>query len=1185
MVGETGRADLIRAWAAGKEDAVATMARLAGYALREERPKRPSIPPSTPASGQDRQADQEPPSTPPALTPEPLQLALLWRPTSYRWRSVRPRTVSEELETAELSLSLDRPEKRPITPWPALLPELQKVLSTREPGYRVDVDRFVHRLGRGEPMQRMPVQKERFWVRRLQILDDRSRRLMPYWSDQIDVADRLDALLPDHAVDFARISDGLGAPVRLLDDGTYGDYVEPEANSVVLVLGDLGCLAKDGGEASRFWQSFGQRLVEVGARPMALIPCGPDRWARELSRDWTLIPWDRLSYSARLSPEGRQSRMAQLLALLSPALEIEPGLIRDIRQLLPDGDADAALEADLLQSGALRSTASVSATLARDRLARHRGSFREEARPLQQAAVERIRSWRTGRRPSVWYAEIAGLGSDAEDILGPYKDDLSAAAAFMEALAPSRDPSMRARVQQWVQQIEDWLPPVDMNQASAAEKRLNRALNGLRAASAQAGAKPLQLADFDVGDVEDPDDEPTSFTILQRGSDLNFVGSSAATSGSCLGSIETGNRLVQIDTPFWASGSPPSWAANWGTDAFGAWVTFKVAGPDVETVSPTMRWIPPGSFLMGSPANEEGRFDDEDPRHEVTFARGFWLFETPCTQTLWQAVMGENPSGFKGDDRPVEKVSWHDARAFIDRLNELLPGLSLDLPSEAQWEYACRAGTTTAYSYGDRADVDFMNFDESKIGETSSVHRYPPNPWGLRDMHGNVWEWCLDHWHENYEGAPTGGSAWLEGEASGSRVMRGGSWLYDARRARAASRSRYAPVERDVNVGFRCARGQASDREAEPAGPASWRKAEPRHAQEPTGGAAAVIRLAEGEPRISHPLPDAPSILIRSDREELTLSRLTKPDWASAIGRDRLGLYARFSVQPEIKRGGFLSWFRRLGFLESAALASPRGRVTQTIRWIPPGRFMMGSPESEAGRFGDERPQHEVTLEEGFWLFDTPCTQALWGAVMGENPSRFKSPDRPVEMVSWNDAQEFIEKLNDRIDGLGLSLPSEAQWEYACRGGTTTSSYAGEVEFLGENNAPLLDDIAWYSGNSGVDFDLEEGYDSSDWKEKQYPHEKTGTREVGQKLPNAFGLHDMLGNVWEWCADPWHESYEGAPTDGSVWDDGEATGFRVLRGGSWICRCAERARGVSPPGAAPPGATAAIGFRCARGQA
>ena len=279
------------------------------------------------------------------------------------------------------------------------------------------------------------------------------------------------------------------------------------------------------------------------------------------------------------------------------------------------------------------------------------------------------------------------------------------------------------------------------------------------------------------------------------------------------------------------------------------------------------------------------------------------------------------------------------------------------------------------------------------------------------------------------------------------------------------------------------------------------------------------------------------------------------PDWASGWGQDRYGVFVEFTLLEVIQR----------------------------LRWIPPGRYWMGSPEDEPGRYDDEGPRHPVIITQGYWLFDTPCTQALWEAVMGNNPSNFKSLTRPVEQVSWDQVQDFLKQINARLPGLDLALPSEAQWEYACRAGTGTAIYTGELAILGERNAPALDPIAWYGGNSGVDFDLPNGWDSADWKEKQYPHTRAGTRPVGLKRANPWGLYDMLGNVWEWTQDHWHENYQGAPTDGSVWEGTGAGAYRVIRGGSWrndarSVRAAYRYR--DDPGRRHD----ALGFRCARVQ-
>jgi formylglycine-generating enzyme required for sulfatase activity len=279
------------------------------------------------------------------------------------------------------------------------------------------------------------------------------------------------------------------------------------------------------------------------------------------------------------------------------------------------------------------------------------------------------------------------------------------------------------------------------------------------------------------------------------------------------------------------------------------------------------------------------------------------------------------------------------------------------------------------------------------------------------------------------------------------------------------------------------------------------------------------------------------------------------PPWASDRGDDGFGRFARFTVEG----------------------------ATQTMRWIPPGAFMMGSPDDEPGRWADEGPRRPVTLSAGFWLFDTPCTQALWSAVMGYNPSRFQTPDRPVENVSWKDAKSFIDRINGRIPDLGLTLPTEAQWEYACRAGTQTATYAGPAPILGKNNAPALDPIAWYGGNSGVDFDLLDGLDSSKWPMKQYPHRNAGTHPVALKEPNPWGLYDMLGNVWEWCEDGMRTYGKTqaldpvGPTRNDAW--------RILRGGSsfnFARLCRSACRGKADPG--PRGLSISTGFRCARVQ-
>ena len=208
--------------------------------------------------------------------------------------------------------------------------------------------------------------------------------------------------------------------------------------------------------------------------------------------------------------------------------------------------------------------------------------------------------------------------------------------------------------------------------------------------------------------------------------------------------------------------------------------------------------IPGGSSMMGSPEGE-GR-DSERPQHQVTMP-SFYMGKYVVTQRVYEVVTRKNPSNFKGSNRPVEEVSWHDAIAFCQKLSERT-GRSYRLPSEAEWEYACRAGTTTAYAFGDAIAPELANYGR-KVGETSDVGNYPSNAFGLYDMHGNAWEWCADHWHENYDGAPGDNSAWISGGNNKYRVVRGGSWFYGSPDCRSAYRYGIAPGDRYHTLGFR----------------------------------------------------------------------------------------------------------------------------------------------------------------------------------------------------------------------------------------------------------------------------------------------------------------------------------------------------------------------------------------------
>jgi formylglycine-generating enzyme required for sulfatase activity len=259
-------------------------------------------------------------------------------------------------------------------------------------------------------------------------------------------------------------------------------------------------------------------------------------------------------------------------------------------------------------------------------------------------------------------------------------------------------------------------------------------------------------------------------------------------------------RLQQLPL---APGEPPqepeaesSWAVATGSDAFGSWADIEVA--EVRT---RLRYIPPGGFSMGSGAAEDGRWADEG-RHAVTLSRGYYLGEVPCTQALWSAVMDANPSRFAGAQRPVEELSWQDCASFCASINGHIRGLGARLPTEAEWEYACRAGSQASH-HGSGSLDEIAWWHANSEGQTRPVRQKAPNAWGLHDMLGNVWEWCAD-WYGPYSAKPAQDPL---GPSTGSRrVARGGAWCNREQDLRAALRNYWHDSGQIGCMGFRLAR-------------------------------------------------------------------------------------------------------------------------------------------------------------------------------------------------------------------------------------------------------------------------------------------------------------------------------------------------------------------------------------------
>jgi len=434
--------------------------------------------------------------------------------------------------------------------------------------------------------------------------------------------------------------------------------------------------------------------------------------------------------------------------------------------------------------------------------------------------------------------------------------------------------------------------------------------------------------------------------------------------------------------------------------------------------------VEPGTFLMGMNGEASSM-----PLRKVNVNKAYWIGKYELTQREYQSIMGTNPSRFKGDNRPVEQVSWNDTLEFCQKLTEqekkagrLPSGYEYRLPTEAEWEYAARGGSKSkGYAYSGSNDHRAVAWNKyTAKRKTHNVGTKLANELGTHDMSGNVYEWCLDNWHDNYNKAPSDASAWID-NSNPSRVYRSGGLFSPARWCKVGHRSNNFPDTKFNRLGFRIV-------------------------------LAPVIEVK------TFKVPDK-----------------TIPD---------LGM---------------------------------------KLVYVAPGTFKMGSSNGKS----TERPVRDVTIHKEYWIGKYEVTQNEYQKITGTNPSHFKGSNKPVEKVSWHDALNFCKKLTERERKAGrlpagytYQLPTEAEWEFAARGGGKNKGY----KYSGSN---MLTDVAWSLANSG----------------KQ-------THEVGKKAANELGIHDMSGNVYEWCMDDWHNNYSKAPSAANRWGKGN-TPLRVRRGGGW----------------------------------
>lgn len=451
-----------------------------------------------------------------------------------------------------------------------------------------------------------------------------------------------------------------------------------------------------------------------------------------------------------------------------------------------------------------------------------------------------------------------------------------------------------------------------------------------------------------------------------------------------------------------------------------------------NTIGVQFKLLPSGSFVMGN--------DRDGPLHEVKLTNPFYLSLMEITTEQWNHVMGPNGAGGEAG-RPIAGISWEQAFEFCRRLNALpaehQAGRVYRLPTEAEWEYACRGGTKSEYSFGNTSEGldEYGWFNESVAATPQPVGLLRPNPWGFYDMHGNVGEWCQD-WFAPYDAGNAAQDP--RGPKNGHRrIWRGGTYLSPPTDCTASRRGRLEPTDARTGLG---------------------------------------IRLALD-------LPGRGDALKPADREP------AETNAAEIDGMPRPGVVVIHNA------------------------------MGMELRQVPAGGFEMGD-----GNGTKRNPDsHPVIITAPFFLGVYEVTIEQWERVMeASGPGKDRMPDLPVAGVTWNEATDFCKKLSEhpleKAVGRRYRLPTEAEWEYACRAGTVT-------RFCFGNDPRILQDHGWCHLNA-----------------------QGNRRPIGYKKPNIWGFYDMHGNVSEWCRDIWAELPRTKRTD----PQGPPTGpLRVYRGGSW----------------------------------
>ena len=507
----------------------------------------------------------------------------------------------------------------------------------------------------------------------------------------------------------------------------------------------------------------------------------------------------------------------------------------------------------------------------------------------------------------------------------------------------------------------------------------------------------------------------------------------------------------------------------------------KTLSPVIQNLIANMVYVEGGTFTMGA-TSEQGSDanSDEKPSHSVCLS-SFSIGRYEVTQEEWEAVMDNNCSRFRGAKRPVENVSWDDCQSFIRKLNTMT-GMDFRLPTEAEWEYAARGGNKSGNKKFSGSDKigSVAWYRGNSDKATHPVGQKNPNELGLYDMSGNVNEWCSDWYGADYYGV----CACADSPQNNPKGPEGGA---------------------------RVLRGGSWFERNKSCRTSARKSLHPLYRQFPGYPGTNGLRIALSQSSTTQqPVEPVREDFMEDESAQLQQTQLGSTKDVSAVKQ----------LSPVIEN------------------------LIANMVNVEGGTFTMGATsEQGSDANSDEKPSHNVSLSS-FSIGRYEVTQEEWEAVMGTNPSHYKNAKNPVESVSWDDCQIFIDKLNE-MTGKKFRLPTEAEWEYAARGGSKICSDKESAtqpidqqfgktrkkrgpkryKYAGSN---VIDSVAWYNGNSN-----------------NFPH------PVGQKDPNELGLYDMSGNVFEWCSDWYCWNYYKSSPQNNPKGFSEGCSYRVYRGGSW----------------------------------